>query len=109
MGLLLGKVDGNTMIVMDSFALPVEGTETRVNAQAQAYEYMAAYSDAAKQVGLQQTEALFKMFKAYNGHTTCTDKKLGCSLKTLVQCVSHCVGIRYYLIYQIIDYATQIK
>jgi COP9 signalosome complex subunit 5 len=50
MGLLLGKVDGNTMIVMDSFALPVEGTETRVNAQAQAYEYMAAYTEAAKQV-----------------------------------------------------------
>ena len=35
MGLLLGKVDANVMIVMDSFALPVEGTETRVNAQAQ--------------------------------------------------------------------------
>jgi len=51
MGLLLGKVDGNSMIVMDSFALPVEGTETRVNAQAQAYEYMTAYIEAAKQVG----------------------------------------------------------
>ncbi|KAJ8306213.1 hypothetical protein KUTeg_016758 [Tegillarca granosa] len=51
MGLLLGKVDGSTMIVMDSFALPVEGTETRVNAQAQAYEYMAAYTESAKQVG----------------------------------------------------------
>ncbi|XP_021363137.1 COP9 signalosome complex subunit 5 [Mizuhopecten yessoensis] len=51
MGLLLGKVDGNTMIVMDSFALPVEGTETRVNAQAQAYEYMAAYTESAKTVG----------------------------------------------------------
>lgn len=35
---------------MDSFALPVEGTETRVNAQAQAYEYMTAYIEAAKQV-----------------------------------------------------------
>lgn len=35
MGLLLGKVDGQTMIVMDSFALPVEGTETRVNAHVQ--------------------------------------------------------------------------
>ena len=32
MGLLLGKVEGQVMIVMDSFALPVEGTETRVNA-----------------------------------------------------------------------------
>lgn len=51
MGMLLGKVDANTMIVMDSFALPVEGTETRVNAQAQAYEYMAAYTESAKQVG----------------------------------------------------------
>lgn len=51
MGLLLGKVDANTMVVMDSFALPVEGTETRVNAQSQAYEYMTAYIEAAKQVG----------------------------------------------------------
>uniref|UniRef100_L7M7Z4 COP9 signalosome complex subunit 5 n=1 Tax=Rhipicephalus pulchellus TaxID=72859 RepID=L7M7Z4_RHIPC len=51
MGLLLGKVDANTMIVMDSFALPVEGTETRVNAQAQAYEYMADYTENAKTVG----------------------------------------------------------
>jgi len=51
MGLLLGKVDGNTMIVMDAFALPVEGTETRVNAQAQAYEYMTAYIEAAKLAG----------------------------------------------------------
>ena len=51
MGLMLGKVDGENMLVMDAFALPVEGTETRVNAQAQAYEYMAAYMDTAKQVG----------------------------------------------------------
>ena len=50
MGLMLGKVDGDTMIVMDSFALPVEGTETRVNAQVQAYEYMTAYVESAKQV-----------------------------------------------------------
>ena len=50
MGLMLGKVDGDTMIVMDSFALPVEGTETRVNAQAQAYEYMTSYVEAAKDV-----------------------------------------------------------
>lgn len=50
MGLMLGKVDGDTMIVMDAFALPVEGTETRVNAQAAAYEYMAAYIESAKLV-----------------------------------------------------------
>jgi len=50
MGLLLGKVDGQSMIVMDSFALPVEGTETRVNAHVQAYEYMVTYTAMAKQV-----------------------------------------------------------
>lgn len=50
MGLMLGKVDGDTMIVMDAFALPVEGTETRVNAQAQAYEYMTSYVETSKQV-----------------------------------------------------------
>ncbi|VDK52458.1 unnamed protein product [Anisakis simplex] len=51
MGLLQGKVDVNTLIVMDSFALPVEGTETRVNAQAQAYEYMSTYSESCEAIG----------------------------------------------------------
>ena len=46
------QVDANVMVVMDSFALPVEGTETRVNAQAQGYEYMTAYIESAKQVGI---------------------------------------------------------
>ncbi|XP_014598864.1 PREDICTED: COP9 signalosome complex subunit 5-like isoform X2 [Polistes canadensis] len=51
MGILIGKVITNVMIVMDSFALPVEGTETRVNAQSQAYEYMSIYMDSIKLVG----------------------------------------------------------
>ncbi|CAG9770459.1 unnamed protein product [Ceutorhynchus assimilis] len=54
MGLMLGKVDGNTMFVMDSFALPVEGTETRVNAHDEAYEYMSSYINAAQRVGRQE-------------------------------------------------------
>lgn len=57
MGLMLGKVDGNSMIIMDAFALPVEGTETRVNAQSQAYEYMTQYIESAKEVG-----ELFELF-----------------------------------------------
>jgi COP9 signalosome complex subunit 5 len=48
---LFFEVDANTMIVMDSFALPVEGTETRVNAQAQAYEFMTMYTDNCEPVG----------------------------------------------------------
>ncbi|KAI8532689.1 hypothetical protein RHMOL_Rhmol11G0233000 [Rhododendron molle] len=51
MGLMQGKTDGDAIIVMDAFALPVEGTETRVNAQADAYEYMVDYSQTNKQVG----------------------------------------------------------
>jgi len=51
MGLMMGKVEGDTMIVMDSFALPVEGSETRVNAQAEGYEYMVEYLNIIRQVG----------------------------------------------------------
>ncbi|KAF1797556.1 JAB1/Mov34/MPN/PAD-1 ubiquitin protease-domain-containing protein [Mucor lusitanicus] len=51
MGLMQGKIQGDTMYVMDSFALPVEGTETRVNAQNEAYEYMVSYIEKSKEVG----------------------------------------------------------
>jgi len=51
MGLMMGKVEGETMYVMDSFALPVEGTETRVNAQTEGYEYMVEYLNLIRQVG----------------------------------------------------------
>ncbi|CAF5114005.1 unnamed protein product [Rotaria sp. Silwood1] len=50
MGMLLGKINSKNMIVIDSFALPVEGTETRVNAQQEPYEYMSSYTLWAKEV-----------------------------------------------------------
>ena len=40
MGLMLGKVVGNSFVVLDSFSLPVTGTETRVNAGQEAESYM---------------------------------------------------------------------
>jgi COP9 signalosome complex subunit 5 len=43
MGLMQGKVMGNSLVIMDSFALPVQGTETRVNAANEANEYMVEY------------------------------------------------------------------
>ncbi|KAG8096952.1 hypothetical protein GUJ93_ZPchr0013g35680 [Zizania palustris] len=46
-----GKCEGDAIVVMDAFTLPVEGTETRVNAQADAYEYMVEYSTINKQAG----------------------------------------------------------
>lgn len=54
MGLMVGKIDGNSIIVMDSFALPVEGTETRVNASLAAYEYMVNFQSNAKLAGREE-------------------------------------------------------
>jgi len=51
MGMMQGKVEGDTIIVMDAFALPVEGTETRVNASQQGYEYMVNYTNLIQKVG----------------------------------------------------------
>ncbi|KAF8327991.1 JAB1/Mov34/MPN/PAD-1 ubiquitin protease-domain-containing protein [Amanita rubescens] len=51
MGLMQGKVVGDSIVVMDSFALPVQGTETRVNAASEAYEYMVEYLENSKKVG----------------------------------------------------------
>jgi COP9 signalosome complex subunit 5 len=45
MGLLRGKVDGRTFIVTDAFPLPVEASETRVNAGNEALEYIGKYGD----------------------------------------------------------------
>eukprot|EP00039_Didymoeca_costata_P019859 m.339193 g.339193 ORF g.339193 m.339193 type:complete len:346 (+) comp18702_c0_seq1:170-1207(+) len=51
MGLMQGKIEDETMIIMDAFALPVEGTETRVSAQEDAYAYMFSYQELIKKVG----------------------------------------------------------
>lgn len=50
MGLMQGKVMGDTLVIMDSFALPVQGTETRVNAANEANEYMVQYLTECERV-----------------------------------------------------------
>ncbi|QDZ25490.1 subunit 5 of COP signalosome [Chloropicon primus] len=54
MGMLQGKPVGDAIVVVDAFVLPVEGTETRVNAQAEAYEYMVEYNQRSKESGRQE-------------------------------------------------------
>jgi COP9 signalosome complex subunit 5 len=49
MGLMQGYVDGSALVVTDAFRLPVEGTETRVNAQSEADEYMVEYSRLSRE------------------------------------------------------------
>jgi len=51
MGMMQGKIDGDTFVVMDAFALPVIGTETRVNAGNEASEYMVQYQETSQKVG----------------------------------------------------------
>ncbi|KAI4149851.1 MAG: hypothetical protein LQ340_004398 [Diploschistes diacapsis] len=51
MGLMQGKIAGDTFIVSDALRLPVEGTETRVNASAEADEYIVQYLNASRENG----------------------------------------------------------
>lgn len=50
MGLMQGKVIGNAFVIVDSFALPVQGTETRVNAAEAANEFMVEYVSSSEKV-----------------------------------------------------------
>ncbi|GMG08264.1 unnamed protein product [Aspergillus oryzae var. brunneus] len=51
MGLMQGYILPETFVVTDAFRLPVEGTETRVNAQDEANEYMVSYLQACRDAG----------------------------------------------------------
>ena len=54
MGLMQGKISGDTFIVTDAFRLPVEGTETRVNAGDEANEYIVNYLQACRDSGKEE-------------------------------------------------------
>ncbi|RMZ88843.1 hypothetical protein DV736_g3939, partial [Chaetothyriales sp. CBS 134916] len=58
MGLMTGYVSGTSIIVTDAFRLPVEGTETRVNAQSEADEYMIHFTTASREGGGQEENAI---------------------------------------------------
>ncbi|KAJ3704633.1 hypothetical protein LUZ61_008338 [Rhynchospora tenuis] len=68
MGLMQGKTDGDAIVVMDAFALPVEGTETRVNAQADAYEYMVDYSTINKHDQVGRLENVVGWYHSHPGY-----------------------------------------
>ncbi|TFK98545.1 JAB1/Mov34/MPN/PAD-1 ubiquitin protease-domain-containing protein [Pterulicium gracile] len=66
MGLLQGKVMGNTIVVMDSFALPVQGTETRVNASNEANEYIVEYLEESRKA--QRKENAIGWYHSHPGY-----------------------------------------
>ncbi|KAF2221620.1 COP9 signalosome complex subunit CsnE [Elsinoe ampelina] len=51
MGLMLGKIEEGTFIITDAYRLPVEGTETRVNAHQEATEYMSNFAQQGREAG----------------------------------------------------------
>lgn len=50
MGMMQGKVFGDTFYVLDAIPLPIEGTETRINAGAEANEYLASHIDDCERI-----------------------------------------------------------
>ncbi|KAK0241666.1 JAB1/Mov34/MPN/PAD-1 ubiquitin protease-domain-containing protein [Armillaria nabsnona] len=66
MGLMQGKVVGNSIVIMDSFALPVQGTETRVNAANEANEYMVEYTEGSSKA--QRPEHAIGWYHSHPGY-----------------------------------------
>lgn len=62
MGLMQGKVQGTSLVIMDSFALPVQGTETRVNAANEANEYMVQYLQGSEKVRMIERSSFYDLF-----------------------------------------------
>ncbi|VBB86540.1 Putative COP9 signalosome complex subunit 5 [Podospora comata] len=54
MGMMQGFIDRSTFVVTDAFRLPVEGTETRVNAQGEADEYLVQYLSGCREESRQE-------------------------------------------------------
>jgi COP9 signalosome complex subunit 5 len=50
MGLLIGKPEGETIVVLDAAPIPVEGIEYKVEASAEATNFMANLQDSMEDV-----------------------------------------------------------
>ncbi|KAG7666010.1 RRI1 [[Candida] subhashii] len=68
MGMLVGKIIPGSIIVMDVYRLPVEGTETRVNAQAEGYEYMVQYLEMNKKLDTSRMENIVGWYHSHPGY-----------------------------------------
>ncbi|GAM91594.1 hypothetical protein ANO11243_096460 [Dothideomycetidae sp. 11243] len=66
MGLMVGKVEAGTFVITDAFRLPVEGTETRVNAHTEAIEYMSTFDTASREAG--RPEGIIGWYHSHPGY-----------------------------------------
>lgn len=68
MGMLLGNVIGNTFVIFDCFELPVEGTETMVNAHMESYEYMVQFYHEMVERSYTRNEENLNIIGWYHSH-----------------------------------------
>lgn len=66
MGVMYGKIRSGVFWIMDAAALPVQGTETRVNAGNEAFEYMVNFQDLNNRVG--KSEMLRGWYHSHPGY-----------------------------------------
>lgn len=76
------QVIPNTIVVIDSFPLPVEGTETRVNPQSEAYEHMITYLNSEQSLG--HKENVVGWYHSHPGYG-CWLSGIDCSTQMLNQ------------------------
>ncbi|WRT64537.1 COP9 signalosome complex subunit 5 [Kwoniella shivajii] len=66
MGVMYGRVKDGVFWIMDAAALPVQGTETRVNAGNEAMEYMVSFQESSREAG--KTELLRGWYHSHPGY-----------------------------------------
>lgn len=66
MGILTGSIIENAFVVLDCYGLPVEATETRVNAMGEAYEYMVQYIENQQAAG--NTDNIVGWYHSHPGY-----------------------------------------
>lgn len=67
MGLMQGFVEQGALVITDAFRLPVDGTETRVNAHDEANEYMVNYPQLSRDQGA-RTENMVGWYHSHPGY-----------------------------------------
>ena len=66
MGLFQGKIIGDTFMVMDSFALPVEASETRVRSTQEGEQYQIDHTEFCEEVN--RPEYVFGWYHSHPGY-----------------------------------------
>lgn len=66
MGLFQGKIIGDTFMVMDSFALPVEASETRVRTTDEGQQYQIDHTEFCEQIN--RPEYVFGWYHSHPGY-----------------------------------------